>query len=286
MRVLVTGARGQLGTELVRELGDHDVTGVDRNTLDVTRRHDVLACLTGLRPDVVVHAAAWTQVDACELDPDRAWATNALATRHVAEGARLVGARVCYVSTDYVFDGTLDRPYTEWDQTHPLSVYGASKLGGELELGPEDTAVRTSWLCGRHGANFVTAILDRARTVLAAEGPRVLQVVDDQWGCPTFAADLAAMIARLVTERRPGTFHVTNQGETTRYGFARAILAAAGLDPGVVTPVTTAELVPPPPAPRPASATLDNAALRLSGMELLDDHHGPLERLVKELAGR
>lgn len=279
MRVLVTGAGGQLGRELVETFSGpgHDVVGCDRSVLDVSDREQALQVIGHVRPHAVVHAGAWTDVDGCEGDPDRAFSVNALGARHVAEAARSAGARVCYVSTDYVFDGTSTTPYTEWDRPNPLSVYGRSKLAGEQVLGPDDTVVRTSWVCGRHGRNFVRAILGRAQ-----EGSQ-LTVVDDQHGCPTFTDDLATMICRLVTGRLPGTFHVTNQGPTTWYGFARDVVLAAGLDAGLVTPISTAELQPPRPAPRPAYAVLDNAALRLSGQRLLPDHHEPLERLVKEL---
>ena len=189
----------------------------------------------------------------------------------------MVGAGVCYVSTDYVFDGTAASPYREWDDPNPRSVYGRSKLGGERELDPDSTVIRTSWVCGLNGRNFV-------KTVLRLAGERdELTVVDDQQGCPTFTPDLAEMIRRLVVARRPGTFHVTNQGSTSWFGFARDILAAAGLDPGRVRPIATADLDPPRPAPRPANSVLDNAALRLSGVSLLPDYHEPLERMVKEL---
>ena len=279
MRVLVTGAGGQLGRELVDACsgaGD-DVVACDRAVLDVADRDQVLQVVAAAAPDVVVHTAAATNVDGCETDPDRAYAVNTMGTRHVAEAARFVGARVCYVSTDYVFDGTSEVPYREWDVTNPLSVYGRSKLGGESVLTPADAVVRTSWVCGRYGRNFVKTVLGRAGEGLP------LAVVDDQHGCPTFADDLAGMIRRLAAARLPGVFHVTNQGPTTWYGFARDIVAAAGLDVGLVTPITTAELRPPRPAPRPANSVLDNAALRLSGIPLLADHHEPLERLVKEL---
>jgi len=277
--VLVTGAGGQLGRELVDAFAGsgHEVVACDRSTLDVSDREQALQVIGAVRPHTVVHAGAWTDVDGCEGQPDRAFSVNALGTRHVAEAARSAGARVCYLSTDYVFDGDAARPYTEWDPTNPLSVYGRSKLAGEAVLGPDDTVVRTSWVCGRHGRNFVKTILGRARQ--GAE----LTVVDDQHGCPTFADDLAGMIYRLVAGRRPGTFHVTNQGPTTWYGLARDAVVAAGLDPALVKPITTADLQPPRPAPRPAYAILDNAALRLSGEPLLPDHHEPLERLVKEL---
>ena len=279
MRLLVTGAGGQLGREVVdlcTAAGD-EVVPCDHATLDVTDRDQVLQVIAAAAPDAIVHAAAWTDVDGCETDPDHAYAVNALGTRHVAEGARMVGARICYVSTDYVFDGTGTRPYHEWDPVSPRSVYGRSKLGGEAALGPEDTVVRTSWVCSRHGKNFVRTILSRA----AAGQP--LTVVDDQHGCPTFADDLAEVIRRLVVARLPGLFHATNQGPTTWYRFARDAVDAAGLDVGLVTPITTAEMQPPRPAPRPAYSVLDNAALRLSGVPLLPDHHEPLERLAKDL---
>ena len=277
MRVVVTGAGGQLGHDLVEAFDGHDVVAVDRARLDVTDRDAVLQLLGAVRPDAVVHAAAWTEVDACESDPDRAMQVNALGTRHVAEGARLVDGRVVYVSTYYVFDGTASAPYTEWDAPNPLSVYGRSKLGGERELDPGATVVRTSWLCGRHGPNIVKTVLRLDREV------DEMRFVDDQRGCPTFTSDLATMIRRLTVARLPGLFHVTNQGPTTWFQFARDVLAAAGRDPDKVRPIAAADLDPPRPAVRPANSVLDNAALRLQGVPLLADHHEPLERLVKEL---
>jgi len=277
MRVLITGAEGQVGRELALAFDGHEVVAAGRRQLDVSDRDSVLQVLTTVRPDAVVHAAAWTDVDGCEGDPDRALHVNALGTRHVAEGARLAGAQLCYLSTDYVFAGDAAVPYTEWDSTGPRSVYGRSKLGGEDELGPASTIVRTSWVCGRFGRNFV-------RSILTAAGQRdELTVVNDQHGCPTFADDLAAMVVRLVTSRLPGTFHVTNQGATTWFELARAALSAAGMDPAKVRPIATAELDPPRAAARPAWSVLDNAALRLSGIPLLPDFHEPLERLVKHL---
>jgi dTDP-4-dehydrorhamnose reductase len=277
MRVLITGAAGQLGRDLVDVFGGHDVIAASHHQLDVGDRDAVLQALTDSRPDAVVHAAAWTAVDACEGDPDRALRVNCLGTRHVAEGARLAGAHICYVSTDYVFDGTLDRAYTEWDSPNPQSVYGRSKRGGEMELDGAATIVRTSWVSGRHGANIVKTVLRLDR-----EGGE-LHFVDDQRGHPTFTAELAPMIRDLVLARLPGVFHVTNQGETTWYQLARDILTAADRDPAKVKRVATADIRPSRPAPRPANSVLDNAALRLQGVPLLADHHDPLERLVKEL---
>jgi len=296
-RVLVTGAGGQLGTDVVDALSGRVPVGglpadpapgrsgarpawfvvaADHARLDVADRDAVLAAVEGVRPDVVVHAAAWTAVDACEGNPDRAIAVNALGTRHVAEAARRFGAHVVYVSTDYVFDGTATRPYTEWDTPNPMSVYGRSKLAGERELDPESTVVRTSWVCGAHGTNMVRTVLRLA----AGIGP--LRFVDDQRGSPTFTADLAGKLAWLATERLPGVFHVTNAGVTTWFGLARAVLETAGLDPTRVQPIATSDLDPPRPAPRPVNSALDNTALRLMGVPLLPPWRDALERLVAE----
>lgn len=297
MRVLVTGAGGQLGRDLVAAfsgsvpiggrrralLGPEgpgpgvDVVGASHEDLPVDERALVLETLDALRPDVVVHAAAWTAVDACEGDPDRAYRVNALGTRHVAEAAASVDAHLVYVSTDYVFDGESERPYLEWDAPNPLSVYGASKLGGERECPPGSTVVRTSWVCGASGQNMVKTALRLA----AGGGP--LRFVDDQRGSPTFTADLAAAVVTLALDRRPGVHHVTNQGETTWHGFVRAVLEAAGADPGRVEPIKTAELDPPRPARRPVNSVLDNAALRLGTLPLLPDWRDGLARLVAVL---
>ncbi len=278
MRVLVTGAKGQLGTDLVKtctEAGD-EVISCSRTDLDLTDRDSVLGAITSTRPDVVLNAGAWTAVDACESDPDRAFLTNALGVRWVSEAARIVGAHVVHVSTDYVFDGTKTEPYHEWDDPAPQSVYGRSKLGGERELDPGHAIVRTAWVCGRHGPNMV-------KTVLALREQPDLAFVDDQRGSPTFTADLAPAIRRLAAGRFSGTFHLTNQGATTWYGFVREILEVAGEDPGKVRPITTAELDPPRPAPRPANSVLDNRAMRLMGLPLLPQYRDALERLVQEL---
>jgi dTDP-4-dehydrorhamnose reductase len=296
VRVLVTGAGGQLGHDLVDVLsGRHplgaapaaslpwstsrpsNVVGLDHAGLDVGDRHAVYAAFETLRPEVVVHCAAWTAVDACEGDPDRAFAINALGTRHVAEAARRLGAHVVYVSTDYVFDGRSERPYTEWDTPHPLSVYGRSKLGGERELDASSTVVRTSWVCGYHGANMVKTVLRLADQA----GP--LRFVDDQIGSPSFTADLAGALAVLARERLPGVFHLTNHGVTSWFGFARAVLAAAGHDTGRVEPIATADLDPPRPAPRPANSVLDNVAWRALGMAPMPDWEEALDRLVHTL---
>ena len=278
MKVLITGAGGQVGRELVEAFREHEVVAVDHASLDVGDRDQTHGAITTVAPDVVVHAGAWTAVDACESDPDRAFLVNALGTRFVMEAARSVGARVCYLSTDYVFDGSKPAPYHEWDQPAPRSVYGWSKLGGEHELDPGCTVVRTSWVCGYHGGNMVKTILRLSR-----ERDR-LAFVDDQVGNPTFADDLASMIHRLVVGRRTGLFHVTNQGSVSWYEFARSVLEAAGGDPERVDPIATEDLDPPRPAPRPANSVLENAALSLAGDELLPHYTEPLGRLIERFA--
>ncbi|MGP8162817.1 MAG: dTDP-4-dehydrorhamnose reductase [Acidimicrobiales bacterium] len=287
MRVLVTGARGQLGVEVVAELERRsaertrsrgfEVIASDVPELDVTDRDVVMSSIVTYEPALILHLAAFTAVDACETERDRAWSVNALGTRNVVEGARHVGAHVTYVSTDYVFDGTLDRPYTEWDEPNPLSFYGRSKLAGEREIGGDGLVVRTSWLVGRHGSNMVKTVL----SLLEAGGP--LRFVADQRGSPTVAHDLARTLVSLSLERRSGLFHVTNQGTTSWFGFACAVVEAAGGDASVVEPISTDELVPPRPAPRPQNSVLDNAALRLSGMALLPDWRASVSALVAEL---
>lgn len=277
LRVLLTGASGQLGRELLRvfDTQRYEVVAPTRIQLDLESRDSVLQAICHTEPDVVVHAGAWTAVDACEDDPDRALRVNALGTRHVQHAARMVGARVCFISTDYVFAGTARRPYDEWVEPDPQSVYGRSKRGGELELDPGALLVRCSWVCGYHGRNFVKTML-RLTTERDEWG-----VVADQHGCPTFAGDLAGAIHRLVVARMSGTFHVTNQGATTWFELARATLESAGLGPERIRPLTTAEF--PTRAARPAYSVLDNAALRLQGLPLLPDWRESLERLVKEL---
>jgi dTDP-4-dehydrorhamnose reductase len=282
VKVVVTGANGQLGTDVVRswtEAGD-SVLGLGHQGLDVTDRHAVIRLLTRERPDVVVNCAAWTAVDACESDPERAQLANADAVAHLAEGCASTGARLVHLSTDYVFDGSKDGPYVETDATNPQSVYGRSKLAGEaaaLELADRATVVRTSWVCGEHGGNMVKTILG-----LAATHPR-LSFVADQVGHPTFTADLAPLLRQIVEADLSGVVHATNQGAVSWFEFAQAVVAASGRDPAMVSPISTAELQPPRPAPRPANSVLDNAALRAAGIELLPDFRDPLAELVARL---
>jgi dTDP-4-dehydrorhamnose reductase len=303
VRILITGADGQLGRDLLDCLAGrvplggrrcallgpegpqpgltHEVLGTDIGTMPVDDRDAVLTTFTAFRPELVLHGGALTAVDRCETEIDLAYAVNATGTRNVAEAAALVGAHMVYVSTDYVFDGTSARPYREWDAPCPTSVYGASKLAGERECRPGSTIVRTSWVCGAHGANMAVTALR------LAEGDGELRFVDDQHGSPTFTADLAPAIVTLGLDRRPGVFHVTNSGTTTWWGFVRAVLAEAGADPDRVQPIGSADLDPLRyPAPRPANSVLDNMALRLSGLPALPDWQDGLARLVSALRTR
>ncbi len=280
MRILITGANGQLGSELTALLGaadHHEVLGLDLPDHDLTDRDHVLGVLTQWRPEAIIHGAALTAVDLCETEVELAHRVNCLATRYVADGARRVGAHVVYVSTDYVFDGTKAEPYLEWDRTNPQSVYGRTKLGGESEIDPGWAIARTSWVCGEHGQNMVKTLLR------LAAGDGEVRFVDDQRGHPTFAADLAPMVAKLAVERVPGVFHTTNQGAVSWFEFAREVFAAAGADPGRVAPISTAELDPPRPAPRPANSVLDNFAWRGHGFTESRDFREPLAELVRAL---
>ena len=281
MRIVVTGARGQLGTELVESASNrgHDVVATTRATLDVCDRDATIEAMRSSRPDVIIHAAAWTAVDACESDPDRAMRDNGEATRNVVDAARACGARVMYVSTDYVFDGTKPTPYVEGDTPNPTSVYGASKLAGERAMGEMDAIVRISWVCGFHGNNMVKTIMRLMDT------HPTLAFVDDQIGHPSFADDVARGMVSLVEEGVSGIWHLTNQGVVSWYDFAREVVDLCGGDPERVTAIATSELQPPRPAIRPANSVLDNSAMRAAGMPMLDDFRIPLARLVRRLRG-
>lgn len=283
MRILVTGSQGLLGRTLVPRLASagHEVVPTARADLDLVRAADVAARLAAVRPQVVIHAAGMTAVDRAEAQPELAWAGNAAATANVARAAHLAGARLIALSTDYVFAGDLDRPYHEWDRPDPRTVYGRSKLAAEQAAAahcPDHTIVRTAWLYGSGGPSFVHTMLR-----LGAEDGPPLRVVDDQAGCPTSAAALAGLLARLVDDPLPGIVHGVCAGSTTWFGLARAVLARRGSRRGVQA-CTTAEF--PRPAPRPRNSRLDGLALRLAGLpampgwedalaEFLDGHpHG------------
>jgi dTDP-4-dehydrorhamnose reductase len=259
LSVAVTGARGQVGSEVVA-LGAEPI-------------FDDVLTLRRVDADVVIHCGAFTDVDGCETDEARAMRVNAEGTRHLLD---VTDAFVVYVSTDYVFDGTKQKPYVESDPTNPINAYGRSKLAGEHAIDPSRGAiVRTSWIVGRNGRNMVKTILR------LFDSGTPLRFVDDQRGHPTIASDLASMLMRIGQERRAGTWHVTNQGAVSWYEFARGVVSAAGGDAGRVEPITTAELQPPRPARRPENSVL--ASERLRSDELLPDWRESLPALLASL---
>lgn len=281
VRVLITGSAGQLGTDLVASAKQSglDVIATSHADLDITQRDLVSQKIANSSPDAIIHAAAWTAVDACESDTKKAMAINSDGTANVVSAARQIGARVIYISTDYVFDGTKPTPYIESDLPNPQSAYGASKFAGEQQLDlSQDAVVRISWVCGEHGNNMVKTILR-----LAATSP-TLTFVNDQIGSPTFTSDVAPVLIDFATQSRPGIWHVTNQGATSWFGFAQDVLRAAELDPSRVQPIATEDLRPQRPAKRPANSVLENAKMRKANLTLLDDYHIPLQRLVDRLA--
>jgi dTDP-4-dehydrorhamnose reductase len=267
-KLLITGAAGQLGQALIQAGARQDwaVAATDLPELDITDPRAVWGELTRQRPEVVINAAASTRVDDLESNPDEALRVNGLGPRNLAVACRRLGITLIHLSTDYVFDGAKPGPYVEWDATGPLSVYGRSKLLGEewvRQQCPDHFIVRTAWLYGVPGPNFVTAILARGRSL----GPGgELRVVQDQRGTPTSALALAPQLLALAGTEAFGTYHATCQGETTWYEFAGLILRTAGLSAGV-TPCTTAEFVR--AAPRPANSVLENRLLQVSGLDLM-----------------
>lgn len=259
-RYLIAGAGGMLGRDLQHELRDRDVVALDRAALDVTDPGAVGDRLAGV--DVVINAAAYTKVDDAEAHEAEAHAINATGAANLAARSAEIGARFVQVSTDYVFDGTATQPYAEDAPRHPVSAYGRTKAEGEvlaIAANPDTVIVRTAWLYGEHGPNFAKTMLR-----LAQDRPTVA-VVDDQRGQPTWTRDLARQVVLLLDAAAPaGIYHGTNSGETTWYGFARAIFERAGLDPERVQPTTSAEFVR--PAPRPAYSVLGHDAWLRAGL--------------------
>lgn len=248
-----------LGHELVSayQSAFHEVVGAAHADLDITNTEAVQDHLKKVRPDWVVLAAAYTRVDDCETRRDKAFAVNAEGAGNVAAACRDVGAKLCYISTDYVFNGGKASPYTETDDPDPVSVYGASKLAGErlvLEKTQDRLIIRTSWLYGSNGTNFIESILNKARSV-----PQ-LRVVNNQVGAPTYARDLAAAIVTLTDKNIFGILNVTNAGCCSWFDFAKKILELSGIGGVTVVPVSSMEYNA--PARRPANSCLSSDRLK------------------------
>jgi dTDP-4-dehydrorhamnose reductase len=259
--VLVVGAQGMLGKDLMgvlhSSLPDDEVVGWDVEEIDIQKGEDAVTKIEKLRPDIVVHIAAYTDVDGCEANEDKAFSVNAEGTKYVALAASRCRAKMVYLSTDYVFDGNKREPYGESDSPHPLNVYGRSKLQGEQyvrELVKTALIIRTQWLYGRYGKNFVTSVLQQARE------KRTLSIVNDQIGSPTYTMDLAKAISVLIQFDAQGIFHVANSDFCTWYTFGQAILNLSGMNEVKVIPISSEQLGR--PAVRPSYSVFNCQKLK------------------------
>ncbi len=277
--IVVTGVSGQLGSAFRRRLGDR-ARYLDEGDLDLTNVAAIRPTIEDLSPALVINCAAYTAVDEAEEDEETARLVNATAVGAMAEVSNDIGASLVTFSTDYVFDGTSERPYVESDETKPINAYGRTKLEGEqLALGanPETLVIRTSWLLSGTHPNFAATMLR-----LIAAGP--VQVVDDQRGRPTFVDDLVAGTLDALEAGATGILHLANAGTTTWYDLAREIADLAGLDADRVQPATTDDF--PWPARRPANSVLESVRLVELGLDPLPDYHESLDQTVAQLSSR
>jgi len=263
LRIAITGSKGQLGRQLMAAFAGHALWGLDLPEEDITQAA-LAARLAGWRPNLVLHAAAYTDVDGCERDPERTFRANAIGAQNVALAAQRAGAAMLYISTNEVFDGARRELYREWDQPNPMSVYARSKAAGEQIvrdlLAGRFYIVRIAWLFGPGGNNFVTKILAGAAQYGA------LKVAADEFGNPTYAPDLAAAVVRLVTSGHYGIYHLTNAGFCSRFEFAQEIMRLAGKPDLLVTPILNADW--PRPSRPPLHAILANTAAAALGITL------------------
>lgn len=280
MKILITGSKGQLGLELVKQLkikGLYKIIDTDRDELDIVDIDNVNEFILSSKPDVVINCAAHTAVDLCETDIENAYKINAIGPRNLAIACEKIGAKFVQVSTDYVFDGNIDRPYREDDNTCPNSIYGFSKLMGEnftKEFCSRHFIVRTAWLYG-DGNNFVRTMLKLSET------NKEINVVNDQFGSPTSAVDLAKAIIELIHTEHYGTYHGTCEGKCSWYDFAQKIFEISNIDIKV-NPVTSEEYKR--PAPRPAYSVLDNFMLKLVGLNSFRNWEDALIEYLNEEA--
>lgn len=284
MRVLVTGASGQLGADVVLlfRQNKHEVIACDRTILDITNLEQCQQVISEFQPDTIIHCAAYTAVDAAEADVDGAYKVNAVGTRNVVIAAEKVSAKFVYISTDYVFNGCSAVPYQEYENTDPQSVYGKSKRAGEiltLSLSSRYFIVRTSWVYGLNGNNFVKTMLR-----LGQEKP-LLQVVNDQKGSPTYTVDLACFLEELIRTHKYGIYHASNSGDCTWFEFTQAIFEEAQKLGFKITaqiePCATEQF--PRPASRPANSVMDHLSIRTNGLTDLRHWREGLVCFLKQL---
>jgi len=275
MKLFLTGGRGMLGKTLQRHFRQHELFIADLPEVDITDGQSVERSVSAFKPDAVIHCAAMTQVDACETESDKAYRVNALGSAYVARAAERNRARLIALSTDYVFDGHLGRPYHEFDTAAPATVYGASKLAGEEAIRlhcPDHTIVRVAWLYGEEGPSFLHTMLK-----LGMQTGSPLKVVDDQVGNPTSTDAVADLIGRLLEHPIPGVVHGSCEGEATWFGFTRKIFELAG-SKRAIQACSTAEF--PRPAPRPANSRLEKRMLRLAGFSPMPHWEEALETFI------
>jgi dTDP-4-dehydrorhamnose reductase len=278
MRILITGGKGMLGRTLQCRLKGHVLFIADLPEVDISYAVGVDQAVSAFRPEVIIHAAAMTQVDNCELDSDKAFRVNALGSANVARAASRHGARIIAVSTDYVFDGALDRPYHEFDPPAPKTVYGASKWAGEEAVRhhcPDHTILRIAWLYGEEGPSFLHTILK-----LGQQPGAPIKVVNDQIGNPTSTDVVAGVIGQLLERPLPGIVHGSCEGEATWFEFSQAIFERVGLRRELV-PCATSEF--PRPAPRPANSRLEKRMLRLAGFPSVPHWREALDTYLREI---
>lgn len=277
MRILITGGKGMLGRTLCRTLARHEPKVADLPETDITTPAAIDRVIREFKPDTVIHAAAMTAVDACEANPDLAFKVNAIGSGNVASACHRHKARLIAISTDYVFDGALTRPYHEWDAPSPCTIYGASKRAGEVAvqtLCPDHLIIRIAWLYGPGGPSFLHTMLKMGAT---AGDP--LKVVRDQTGNPTSTDAVASLIERLLVEPVSGVIHGSCEGECSWYDFAQAIFRHRHARRDLI-PCTTAEF--PRPAPRPANSRLEKRMLRLLGMPPMPEWREALDRFFED----
>ncbi|MCM3571046.1 dTDP-4-dehydrorhamnose reductase [Neobacillus mesonae] len=277
MKILVTGANGQLGKEVIKQFSSsYDMIGYGKEELDITNLNQVISLMQKERPDLIIHTAAYTAVDECEINKLKAMEVNALGAANVAKAASAIEAKMFYISSDYVFSGKKQKPYMEDDSPDPISMYGLSKYTGELlvqHILPSSTIIRTSWLYGHNGRNFVNTMLQFAKSHTQ------VKVVNDQVGSPTYTADLVKIMTFLL-DKPHGIYHVTNLGECSWYQFAKRIYELAGSDPELVKACSTEDFGS--LAKRPSFSCLAHEEIKAHNIPLPPDWETALKAFIRK----